>query len=86
MLSSKHKIGDCNLWDNVMLEEMELLHKNSIWELDPKLKDWKIIGSKLVYRKKESINKNEAPTYKAKLVAKEFSKKRKLTTMKISLH
>ena len=58
-----------------MSEEMESLHKNFIWELVPKPKDRKIIRSKWVYRKKESINEKESPTYKARLAAKGFSQK-----------
>ena len=40
-----------------------------------KPKDRKIIGSKWIYQKKESINEKEAPTYKASLVAKGSSQK-----------
>ena len=58
-----------------MSEEMESLHKNSVWELILKPKDPKIIGSKWTYRKKENKNEKVAPTYKARLVAKEFSQK-----------
>ena len=56
-----------------MSEDMEPLHKNSVWELVPKHKDRKTIDTKLFYQKKESINEKEAPTYKARLVAKGFS-------------
>src|SRR3954463_4158183 len=58
-----------------MSEEMESLHKNSVWELVPKPKDRKVIGSKWVYRKKEGISEKAATTYKARLVAKGFSQK-----------
>ena len=61
--------------EGAMSVEMESLHKNSVWELVRKSKDWKVISSKWVFWKKESINEKEAPTYKAKLVAKEFSQK-----------
>src|SRR5436189_5279081 len=58
-----------------MSEEMESLHKNSVWELVPKPKDHKVIGFKWVYRKKEGISEKTDITYKARLVAKEFSQK-----------
>ena len=58
-----------------MSVEMESFYKNSVWELVPKPKDRKVIGSKWIFWKKESINEKEAPTYKARLVAKGFSQK-----------
>ena len=55
--------------------EIESPHKNFVLELVPKPKDWKVIGSKWIFRKKENINEKEAPTYKARLVVKGFSQK-----------
>ena len=43
-----------------------------------KPKDRKIFGSKWIYRKKESINEKEAPTYKARLVSRGFSQKKRI--------
>ena len=65
-------------WMGAMSEEMESLHKNSAWELVPKPKDRKVIGSKWVYRKKEGISEKAATTYKARLVAKKFSQKERV--------
>ena len=56
---------DRESWMNAMMEEMESLEKNSVWELVPKPKDRKIVGCKWVFRKKEGIHENEAPKFKA---------------------
>jgi hypothetical protein len=66
---------DRESWVNAMMEEMESLEKNSVWELVPKPKDRKIVGCKWVFRKKEGIHENEAPKFKARLVAKGYSQK-----------
>jgi len=63
-------------WTSAKSAKMESLHKNSVWELVPKSKYRKVIGSKLIFQMKESINEKEAPTYKVRLVAKGFSQKK----------
>ena len=62
-------------WIGAMTEEMESLHKNSVWELVPKPKERKLVGCKWVFRKKEGIHDDDAITYKARLVAKGYSQK-----------
>ncbi|VVA22118.1 PREDICTED: Retrovirus-related Pol poly from [Prunus dulcis] len=56
-------------WMGAMMDEMESLHQNSVWELFPKLKDRKVIGYKLVFMKKEEIHEKEPIRFKARLVA-----------------
>ncbi|PRQ16639.1 putative RNA-directed DNA polymerase [Rosa chinensis] len=58
-----------------MTEEMESLHKNSVWELVPKPKERKLVGCKWVFRKKEGVHDADAIKYKARLVAKGYSQK-----------
>lgn len=58
-----------------MVEEMESLYKNSVWELVPKPAERKIVGCKWVYRKKEGMHEKEPPKFKACLVAKGYSQK-----------
>jgi len=61
-----------------MSEKMESLRKNSIWELVLKPKDQKIIDSKWIYRKKESINEKKNSNLQGKLVANVLSQKERI--------
>ena len=56
-----------------MIEEMELLHKNDIWDLVLPPKGHKIVGCKWVF--KLNVSLEVAPRYKARLVAKGLSQK-----------
>lgn len=58
-----------------MMDEIESLHRNFVWELVPKPKDRKVIGCKWVYRKKEWIHEKEPTKFKAHLVAKGYLQK-----------
>ena len=55
-------------WMGAMMDEMESLQKNSVWELVPKPKERKPIGCKWVFRKKEVLQENDTPRFKAHLV------------------
>ncbi|KAI5335061.1 hypothetical protein L3X38_025194 [Prunus dulcis] len=46
-------------WMGAMMDEMESLHQNSVWELVPKPKDQNVIGCKWVFRKKKGIHEKE---------------------------
>lgn len=58
-----------------MIEEMESLYKNSVWELVSKPKDRKLVGCKWVFMKKEGLHEQDAMRFKARLVAKGYSQK-----------
>ncbi|CAL2228538.1 unnamed protein product [Prunus armeniaca] len=62
-------------WMEAMMQEMESLHQNSVWELVPKPKDRKVIGCKWVFRKKEEMHGKGATIFKARLVAKGYLQK-----------
>ncbi|KAL6330856.1 hypothetical protein AAG906_009284 [Vitis piasezkii] len=51
---------------------MDSLRKNETWELVTKPKDRKVVGSKWVFKRKQGTLGNEAPRYKARLVAKDI--------------
>ncbi|OMO97226.1 Reverse transcriptase, RNA-dependent DNA polymerase [Corchorus capsularis] len=58
-----------------MLEELEALNKNGIWELVPELSNRTIVGCKWVFRVKRNADGSVA-RYKARLVAKGFTQRR----------
>ncbi|BBG92530.1 transposable element gene [Prunus dulcis] len=55
-------------WISAIMDEMESLHRNSVWELIPKPKDRKVIGCKWVFRKKEGIHEKKPTRFKVHLV------------------
>ena len=65
---------------------MDSLRKNETWELVTKPKDRKVVGSKWVFKIKQGTLGNEAPRYKAKLVAKGFSQKESVDYNEIFSH
>ena len=58
-----------------MVEELESLKKNNIWELVQLSKGKRVVGCKWVYQKKEAISEKDTEKYKARLVAKGYSQK-----------
>ncbi|CAL9005189.1 unnamed protein product, partial [Prunus brigantina] len=62
-------------WMEAMMQEMESLHQNLVWELVPKPKSRKVMGYKWVFRKKEEMHENEVTIFKARFVAKGFLQK-----------
>ena len=63
---------ECKLWKNAMVEEMEALDKNEVWDLVELPDGRKPIGSKWAFKKKlNSTGKVEK--YKARLIAKGYS-------------
>ena len=55
-------------WVGAMEEEMQSLHKNQTWELVELPKGKRDIECKWVYKKKETVSKNEGKKFKARLV------------------
>ncbi|CAL2225288.1 unnamed protein product [Prunus armeniaca] len=62
-------------WMSAMMDEMESLHRNSVWELIPKPKDRKMICCKWVFRKKEGIHEKKPTRFKVHLVGKGYLQK-----------
>jgi hypothetical protein len=54
-------------------EEMDSLVKNQTWKLGKLPKNQRVVGCKLMFKKKEGIPGVEDPRYKARLVAKGFT-------------
>ncbi|CAM8878136.1 unnamed protein product [Rhodiola kirilowii] len=66
---------DKELWIQAMNEEMDSILKNENWDLVDKPKGQKLVGSKWIFKRKESISGVEKPRLKARLVAKGFTQK-----------
>ena len=62
-------------WLLAMTEEMESLYKNQTWDLVPLPKGKRVIGSKWVLRKKQTLTGTEEVNMKARLVAKGFAQR-----------
>ena len=72
--SMKEALGmeDTGSWIEAMDDEMASLDKNKTWEIVPFLKEWKLFGSKWVFKKKFYVD-GSVERYKARLVAKGYS-------------
>jgi len=66
--------SESELWRNAMMEEIESLHVNDIWELVELPKGKKTIGCKWVFAKKDGST-DATMWYKARLVAKSYAQR-----------
>jgi hypothetical protein len=75
-ISFSHPMSDENskFWYNAMIEEIESMAKNQVWEIVELPKGVKAIGCKWIYKTKKDSNGN-INRYKAKLVAKGFTQR-----------
>jgi hypothetical protein len=55
-----------------MMEEYASIMKNDVWEVVPRLKGQKVVGSKWIYKVKHVVD-GIVDKYKARFVAKGFS-------------
>ena len=69
--ASKEKLK----WEKVMDEEMKSLHDNCTWELVKKPAGAKLVSCKWVYKMKEGIPGVEQGRFKARLVARGFTRR-----------
>ena len=65
---------DIQDWLNSMNREMESMYSNLVWSFVQALKGVKPIGCKSIYKRKRGPNR-KVETFKARLVAKEYTKK-----------
>ena len=63
---------ECKLWNNAMVEEIEALEKNEVWDLVELPDGRKPVGSKWVFKEKLDAT-GKVEKYKAPLVVKEYS-------------
>jgi hypothetical protein len=60
------------IWKDAMVEEMESLHKNEMWDLFKLLSGRNHVGSKWVFKKKTNAV-GQVEKFKARLIAKGYS-------------
>ena len=63
-----------DLWHTAMIEELESMERNKVWDLVAKTPDQKPIGCKWVYKTKRNAQ-GQIERHKARLVAKGFTQK-----------
>jgi hypothetical protein len=63
------------VWQEAMMEEYASIMKNDVWEVVPRPKDKKVVGSKWIYKFKHATN-GSVDKYKSHFVAKGFSHRR----------
>jgi len=64
---------ESEMWKDIMLEEMNSLHKNDIWKLSELPKGKKVIGWKWMYAKKKGSQDGTTICYKARLIEKGYA-------------
>ena len=65
---------DKEKWHEAMNQEMESMYSNSVWELVDLPEGFRPIGNKWIYKRKKGAD-GKVETYKARLVAKCYTKK-----------
>ena len=68
------KDEDANIWQKAMKSEMQSMYSNQVWDLMEPLEGIKPIGCKWIYKKKRGAD-GKVETFKARLLAKEFTQK-----------
>lgn len=68
-----------------MTKELHSLNKNKTWELIPKPRSAKIVGSKWIFKNKDGISGVEPPRYKARLVVEGLLRRKGYIIQKYSL-
>ena len=72
-------------WKKAMDEEIESLMKNETWKLIVRPEKMKTVSCKWIFKVKEYISNAEPSRFKARLVARGFTKREGLISMKSSL-
>jgi hypothetical protein len=68
-------------WADAMTKEYQSTMKNKVWEIVPRPKSKDVVSSRWLFKIKHSTN-GSIEKYKARFVARGFSKKKKALTMK----
>jgi hypothetical protein len=70
--STDEQAAQHGVWQEVTMEEYASIMKNDVWEVVPRPKGKKVVGSKWIYKVKHAAN-GSVDKYKARFVAKGFS-------------
>ena len=71
-------------WMNAMKEELESMATNEVWDIIELPKGSKAVGCKWVFKTKRD-SKGKVERFKARLMAKGFTQRDELTTMRLTL-
>jgi hypothetical protein len=72
--SSFEQAAQHEVWQDAMMEEYASIMKNDVWEVVPRPKDKKVVGSRWIYKVKHAADES-VEKYKACFVAKGFSQR-----------
>ena len=72
--SSFEEVAQHDVWLEAMVEEYDSIMKNQVWEVVPRPKGKKVVGSRWIYKVKHAADRS-VEKYKARFVAKGFSQK-----------
>jgi hypothetical protein len=70
--STYEQAAQHGVWQEAMMEEYASIMKNDVWEVVPRPKGKKVVGSKWIYKVKHAAD-GSVDKYKARFVAKGFS-------------
>ena len=81
--SSFEEAAQHDVWQEAMVEEYDSIMKNQVWEVVPRPKGKKVVGSKWIYQVKHATDES-VEKYKARFMTKGFSTfhKRRVLTMR----
>ena len=71
---SSFEAAQHDVWQEAMVEEYDSIMKNQIWEVVPRPKGKKVVGSRWIYKEKHAADES-VEKYKARFMAKGFSQK-----------
>ena len=69
-----YEAAESKEWKDAMIEEYQLIMKNDVWEVVPRLEGKSVVTSKWIYKIKHSADES-IEKYKARFVARGFSQK-----------
>ena len=72
--SSFKEAAQHDVWQEAMVEEYDLIMKNQLWEVVPRPKGKKVVGSRWIYKVKHAAD-GSVQKYKVCFVSKGFSQK-----------
>ena len=70
------------VWDDAMVEEYDSIIRNSAWEVIPRPVGKSVVGSRWIYKVKQAAD-GGVEKYKARFVARGFSKVQGLTMRRL---
>ena len=70
--SNFEEVAQHDVWQEAMVEECDSIKKKQVWEVVPRPKGKRVVGSRWIYKVKHATNES-LKKYKARFVAKGYS-------------